>query len=181
MPTFTDGTFVHQGSLAQLATGITNLSVLLNGVPPPRAYVPTAIAKLTSTRSLTTATDTTITFDSATVNNDGIWVAARAAFVIQTGGVYTAYGQGSFTANATGTRSVSILLNGTIVAANSVALAARKAASGTDLTTLCAQTPAMYLAPGATLYFNAWQNSGGTLTIGTGLSGTFMCVERIGN
>jgi hypothetical protein len=108
-------------------------------------------------------------------------VAARAAFIIQTGGVYVAFGQACWTANSSGTRSCSILLNGAAPDGNGVALSAEAAPSGTDLATLCAQTPPMALAPGAALYFNVWQSSGGALTLATGLSGTFMGVMRLGN
>jgi hypothetical protein len=181
MPTFVDGNFVHQADLNSLSWGVNDLSLLLTGVPAPRSYIPTATAKLTSTRTLTTGQDTTITFDSAAINNDVIWVAAQSAFVLQTGGVYVAWAQGAFTANATGIRSVSILLNGTAVPSNSVAIGGEKAISGTDITTISAETPPMALAPGAALYYNAFQSSGGNLTLQTGLGGSFMCVMRLGN
>lgn len=181
LPTFADGAFVHQADLNILSTTVNNQSLLLTGVPAPRTYIPAATAKITSTKSIANATDTIVTFDSAGVNNDAIWVAAQSAFVLQTGGVYVAWGQACFTANATGTRSCSILLNGTFPDGNGVALAANKAPSGTDLATICVQTLPMALAPGAALYFNVWQSSGGALTLATGISGTFMGLMRIGN
>lgn len=181
MPTFVDAAFVHQTSLNRLSDGINYQSLLLTGVPAPRQYIPTATAKITSTKSIANRTDTQVVFDSAGVNNDAIWVAAHAAFVIQTGGVYVAFGQACFTANNTGTRSCSILLNGAAPDGNGVALSAMAHPSSTDLATLCVQTPPMALAPGAALYFNVWQSSGGSLTLATGLSGTFMGVMRLGN
>jgi hypothetical protein len=150
-------------------------------VPAPRAYIPTATAKITSTKSISNRTDTQVIFDSGGVNNDVMWVAARSAFVIITGGVYVAYGQACWAANATGTRSCSILLNGTAPDGNGVALAAEGAVSSGDRTTLCCQTPPMALAPGAAIYFNVWQSSGGLLNLDTGLSGSFMAVMRQGN
>lgn len=180
MPTFTDGAFVRQATLNALSTGINNLSLLLTGVPAPRAYVPASTAKITSTKALANTTDTVITFDSAGVNNDAIWTVGQQPFATKTGGVYIAWAQACFTANATGVRVAHILLNGTAVV-NSIAAASEKAPSGTDLATINLETPPMYLAPGATLYFSAWQSSGGSLTLSPNTSGTFMSVVRIGN
>lgn len=181
MPTFTDGAFVHQADLNLLSHGIDQLSLLLTGVPAPRSYIPTATAKLTATQSTTNRTDKTVTFDAAGVNNDVMWVAAQSAFIVQTGGVYVAHGQASFVANSSGTRSCSILLNGVAPDGNGVALAAEGAVSGTDITTVTCQTQPMALAPGAAIYFNVWQSSGGSLNITNSLSGTFMAVTRLGN
>jgi hypothetical protein len=181
MPTFTDGAFVHQGALNLLSHGIDQLSLLLTGVPAPRSYIPTATAKITSTKSIVNRTDTRITFDAAGVNNDAVWVAAQSAFIIQTGGVYVVHGQAEFSPNSTGTRSCSILLNGVAPDGNGVALGAEGAVSGTDDTTVTCQTQPMALAPGAAVYFNVWQSSGGSLNVTTGLSGTFMSVMRLGN
>jgi hypothetical protein len=181
MPTFTDGAFMHQSYLNLLSNGLVNQSLLLTGVPPPRAYIPTATAKITTTHAVANRTDTQVIFDAAGVNNDVMFVAAQAAFVIKTGGVYVAWGQACWTANATGTRSCSILLNGAAPDGNGVALTAEGAPSGSDLATICCQTQPMALSPGAALYFNTWQSSGGSLNLNTGISGTYMAVMRLGN
>lgn len=181
LPTFTDGVFVHQADLNLLSNGIDQLSLLLTGVVAPRSYIPTATAKITSTQSIANRTDTLVTFDSAGVNNDVIWVAASSAFVIKSGGIYVVYGQACWAPNASGTRSCSVLLNGTAPDGNGIALAAEGAVSSTDRTTLCCQTQPLVLAPGAAVYFNVWQSSGGSLNIDTALSGTFMAVMRQGN
>jgi hypothetical protein len=181
MPTFTDGVVVHQASLNALSTGINNIFLLMTGVVAPRTYVPTATAKINTPHLTANTTDTVITFDQAGVNNDNIWTAGQQAFTIQTGGVYLAMAQANFTANNTGVRTCGILLNGTSVAANSVARGSQKSPSATDLATFNAMTAPMSLAPGATLYFTCWQSSGGNLNLDNTLSGAFMSVIRIGN
>jgi hypothetical protein len=181
MPTFADSVVVHATSLNSLSTGINNLNSLLTGAVAPRAYVPTATASINTTHSTNNATDTIVTFDASAVNNDSMWVASVSQFTIQTAGIYIAWAQGCYTANATGIRTAHILLNGTSVASNSVARYSQVAPSGTDLATMCMKTPPLSLAVGATLYFSAWQSSGGALNLDVGLSGTFMGVMRVGS
>lgn len=180
MPTFTDGVVVHATSLNSLSTGINSINSLLTGAVAPRAYVPTATANINTPHSLANATDTIITFDVAGVNNDVLWIAGQQPFTVQTAGIYIAWAQACFTANATGVRTAGILLNGTSVASNSVARASEGAPSGTDLSTMSLKTPPMSLSAGATLYFTAWQSSGGALNLDFVLSGSFMAVMRVG-
>lgn len=180
MPTFTDGVVVNAATLNKLSTGINNLNSLLTGAVAPRQYVPTATASINTPHLLANTTDTIITLDVAGVNNEAIWVAGQQPFTVQTAGVYVAWGQVSFTANATGVRTGGILLNGTSVASNSVARCSEAAASGTDLSTMSMKTPPMSLAVGAVLYLTAWQSSGGGLNLDYTLSGAFMAVMRIG-
>lgn len=183
MPTFTDATVVHQASLNSLSTGVNNLSLLMTGVPAPRTYIPTSAAFINTNHSIPNSTDTIVTLDqafSAVVNNDNMWVAGQNAFTIQTGGVYIAYAQLHFDLNATGVRALHILLNGTAVS-NSVAAASDNALNVGEGNAFSARTPPMALAPGATLYLSAYQNSGGALNLTTVLSGTYMSVIRVGN
>lgn len=180
MPTFTDGVVVHAVDLTKLSTGINNLNTLLTGAVAPKVIVPTATARLNSTHSTANATDTVITFDVAGVNNEAIWIAGQQPFTVVTAGVYVAWAQASYIANATGVRTAHILLNGTSVATNAVARASESAPSGTDLSTFSLKTAPMSLAVGATLYFSAWQSSGGALSLDFNLSGTFMAVQRLG-
>lgn len=180
MPTFTDGVVVHATSLNSLSTGINGISSLLTGAVAPRAYVPTATAFINTPHLTANATDTIITFDVAGVNNDNIWTAGQQPFTVQTAGIYIAWAQANYTANATGVRTAHILLNGTSVATNAVARGSIPAPSGTDLGTLCLKTPPMSLSAGATLYFSGWQSSGGGLNLDYLLSGTFMAVMRLG-
>lgn len=180
MPTFTDGVVVHAVDLTKLPTGINSLNTLLTGAVAPKVIVPTATARINVGHPIANATDTVITFDVAGVNNEAIWVAGQQAFTIVTAGVYIAWAQGSYVANATGIRTAHILLNGTSVASNSVARGAIAAPSGTDLATFSLKTAPMSLAVGATLYFSAWQSSGGSLSLDQTLSGTHMSVMRVG-
>lgn len=181
MPTFADGFFIRQSDLNLLSNGVDQLSLALTGVPAPRSYVPTATAKINTTQATADRTDHVVAFNTGGVNNDVMWVAAASAFIINTGGVYVAHGQVCFSQNGTGTRSCSILLNGVAPDGNGVALGAEKAVSAGDLTVVTCQTQPMALAPGAALYLNAWQSSGGALNLNTGFSGTFLSVVRWGN
>lgn len=180
MPTFTDGVVVHATDLNKLPTGINALNTLLTGAVAPRAFVPTVGASINTPHLLANTTDTVITFDAGGVNNNNMWVSGQPAFTIQTAGVYVAWAQGNWTANATGVRTIGILLNGTSVGSNSVARASAAAASGTDLTTISVKTPPMSLAVGALLYCSCWQSSGGGLNLDYTLSGAFMAIMRIG-
>jgi hypothetical protein len=178
MPTFTDGGLVHQGSLNRLSAGVDSVGRLLTGAPAPRAYIPTATASLAAPRSTTNRVDALIGLATFGINND--FMAGSGGMFIQTGGVYVAFAQVSFAPNASGTRSCSILLNGFAPDGNGVALAAEKAVSATDITTVTCETQPMMLAAGSALFLNAWQSSGGPLNVVTGLSGTFMSVTRLG-
>lgn len=182
MPTFTTGAIVHQYQLNLLAAGITNLSLLLNGVPPTRSYIPAVAVNLTGSQSIPNNTDTTVTWAAAGVNNDTMWASGAADhLLIQTGGVYVAVARPHFASNPTGTRACHIMLNGTSIIANSVAVAASNAVGVSADTIFTAMTPPMRLAPGATLYLSVFQNSGGALNLLTSLSGTMLSAIRMGN
>lgn len=182
MPTFTDGAIVHQGQLNLLAAGITNLSLLLNGVPPTRAYIPAVSVKTTTPHTIPNNADTTVTtWDGSSINNDAMWSSGLTALTLQTGGVYIAWAQTHFTANAVGIRAVHVMLNGTSIIANSVAVATVNNLNAGGGNAFTAMSMPMRLAPGATLYLSVYQNSGGGLNIDIPESGTFLSALRIGN
>jgi hypothetical protein len=182
MPTFADGAFVHQASLNLLSAGVTNLSTLLNGVVPTRSYIPAVGAKLTSSQSVANATDQTVSWSSTSLSNDGMWVnTLPQQLTLQTGGVFIAWAQVHFTSNSTGTRACHIMLNGTSIIANSVAVTAVNAVGAAADNLFTCMSPPMRLAPGATLYLSVFQNSGVSLNLLTTLSGTTLSAIRIGN
>jgi hypothetical protein len=182
MPTFVDATIVHQWQLNRLASGISNLSLLLNGVAPPRTYIPAVSANINASQSIPNAADTTVVWNTTGINNDAMWASALGSqLTLQTGGVYIARAQTHFAINATGTRACHIMLNGTNIIANSVAVTAVNAVGVSADTLFTAMTPPMRLAPGATLYLSVFQNSGGALNLITTLSGTSLSLIRIGN
>jgi hypothetical protein len=180
MPTFTDGVLVHAASLTSLSTGVNSINSLLTGAVAPRAYVPTATAKITSNKSIANNSDTIVTFDSAGVNNDTMWAAAVNHFTVKTAGVFLAWAQCHFAPTAGGIRAAYILLNGTSVTTNAVASAFRNPLNFGDGNFFCCVTPPLSLAVNATLYFSVYQNSGGALNLDIGDSGSFMGVVRIG-
>jgi len=182
MPPFTDGVLVHAASLTSLATGINSLNTVLTGAVAPRAYIPTSYAKLTANKTISNNLDTIVTFDTDPIDNDGAWTAAVNHFTIKTAGVYVAWAQANFVANATGIRAAYILLNGTSVTTNAVAAGFENAQSFGGGNFWCVMTPPMSLAVNATLYLSVYQNSGGSLALAqTTESGTFMCLARIGS
>jgi hypothetical protein len=181
MPTFIDSVLVNATPLTALATGVNSINSLLTGAVAPRAYVPTSTAKITSNKSISNNSDTVVTFDSAGVNNDTMWTAAVNHFTIKTAGVYVAWAQCHFSANATGVRSCHIMLNGTSPTSNSVAAAARNAFPSGDGSFFVAVSPPLSLAVNAQLFFSVFQNSGGALNLDTVDSGAFMGVLRIGS
>jgi hypothetical protein len=181
MPTFLDGVLTHAASLTSLSSGVNAVNSLLTGAVAPRAYVPTATAKITSNKSIANATDTIVTFDSAGVNNDTMWTATVNHFTIKTAGVYIAWAQCHFTAASGGIRAAYILLNGTSVTTNAVAGAFRNPLNFGDGNFFLVFAPPMSLAVNATLYFSVFQNSGLSLNLDTSDSGAFMGVVRVGS
>lgn len=181
MPTFTDGAIVHQASLNLLSTGINNLSLLLSGVVAPRSYVPAATASLNTTQSIANATDQTVSWNTAAVNNDTMWASGSPDHLtIVTAGVYVVAARAHFLANATGTRACHIMTNGTNIIANSVAVTAVNAVGVSADSIFTAVTPPMRLTVGTTLYFSVFQNSGGSLSLTNTLGGTMLSAIRIG-
>jgi hypothetical protein len=182
MPTFVDGDLVRQGPLNLLPTGITNLSLLLNGVPPTRSYIPAVSVSLNTPQLVPNNTDKTLSWNTSGVNNDAMWVNTDPTKItVKTGGVYVAVAQVHFTANATGMRACHIMLNGTSIIANSVAVTAVNNLNAGAGNAFTAMTNPMRLAPGATIYLSVFQNSGGNLNADIGESGTFLAVYRWGN
>jgi hypothetical protein len=182
MPTFVDGSIVRQGPLNLLPTGITNLSILLNGVPPTRAYIPALNVFINTPQTIANNTDQTVSWNAASINNDVMWaVGSPTKVTIKTGGVYIAVAQVHFTANANGIRASHIMLNGTNIIANSVAVTAVNRLNAGAGNAFTAMTNPMRLAPGATIYLSVFQNSGGGLNVDTPESGTYLSVFRWGN
>ena len=181
MPTFATGAIVHQAQLNLLSAGVNNLSLILAGVPATRTYVPAAAANINASQSIPNAADTTVTWNTTSINNDSMWSSGAADhLLIQTAGVYVALARTHFTSNATGTRAAHILLNGTNIIANSVAVTAVNAVGVSADTIFTAMTPPMRLSVGAALYLSVYQNSGAGLNLLTSLSGTMLAAIRIG-
>jgi hypothetical protein len=181
MPTFTDGQFVRQGQLNLLSAGINNLSLLLAGANQPRAYVPAVAANINATQAIANNVDQTVTWNTTSINNDGMWVnTATDHLTIGSTGVFLCWARVHFAANATASRAAHIMLNGTSIIANSVGVTSVNAVGAAADTIFTCMTAPLRLAAGSTLYLSVYQNSGGALNLLTTLSGTMFSAIRIG-
>jgi hypothetical protein len=134
-----------------------------------------------ATQSLANNTDTKILLDTAstTPNGDsydpkGWFSNANDQITVQQSGVYNIQGCVGFAANATSRRGMTLLVNGSVVAATQVA------ASPANETSLNISTN-VYLFSGDVVQMNARQNSGGALST-TVVTGTYpvLSVARVG-
>lgn len=92
IPSFTDGTVVHQADLNALASNLTNLYNY--GQAGFKSQADCVIARATSTQSVTTNTDTLCAFQTASVNTNSMWVGSQPTqLTIQTAGIYLLIGQ----------------------------------------------------------------------------------------
>jgi hypothetical protein len=181
MPTFADGVLVNAAILNVLPVGLNALNTLLTGAVAPRLFVPTVGASVTTTHAIANSTDTALTFDTAGINNDTMRAAGVSALTVHTAGNYIAWAQVTFDANVTGLRALHILLNGTSVSTNVVAGASDNALTvAGSVSQLMCRTPPMVLSVGATLFLSVFQNSGTSVSVDSIVSGTFLCVTRIG-
>jgi len=159
IPSFTDGTVVHQADLNALGSNLTNIyNYLLGGF---RTEPPIVVAQQTVAQTIATGVTAQMSYDTAVVNTNSMWVSSSPTQItIQTGGIYLALHHVVWNASYTGYRFCGITLNGTTTPTNYITNATyydNSAAGGTS--TLCA---AVYpLSVGAVLYPLAGQGSGG--------------------
>jgi hypothetical protein len=176
IPSFTDGTLVRQGDLNALASNLTNLySYNHGGFRTQRDCV----IVTANSASIAATTDTLISFASASVNTNGMWVAGSPTQItIQTAGVYWVFSQTRWpTVNAPTNSNVvasNLLANGTAVsntvASNLVPMIATGGGAGPS--NQCSTL--INLAAGATLYLDVWQNASTAISTGTDYGGTFL-------
>jgi len=176
LPTFTEGTAVHQADLDALKSNLTNLYNY--GQASFSSQKPCAIVQQTSGQSVPNTTDTLVNFQTALVNTDNMWtVVSPNVITIQHAGIYWVFGQarwGAFAgATLTTVGSPTILVNGTNPAVNGVAQNVLPFVIGGAGATSQAGC-LVNLAVGATVYFNVWQNIGGTATLQTNYGNTFL-------
>jgi hypothetical protein len=179
LTSFVDGTIPHQGDLNNYGTNIDTLCQLTTGKTAASGVSSKPMCKVAINANLGIATnvDAVTIFNVANYNTDNMWVASQPTQVtIQTAGKYRVVVQGDWAANATNTRSVKILVNGTT---NSNAVASCEVGAAPINDTIIQAVACESLAIGATVYMGVNQNSGGSLNLGTSLGGTFMIVEWV--
>jgi len=170
-------TSANIGNLADpfgTAAGYAAVAGAVSGAPPaycvgrPSLFTPTAIAYQVTAQSLTTATRTDIPLNTERIDNDGVHdnITTSERFIIKTPGTYSITWGVGFAANATGNRTATIRLNGTIDLALQQAAAL---ASGTQNLTV---SRLWRLGYGDYITAAATQTSGGALNTDVN-SGTF--------
>lgn len=182
LPSFVDGTLVHQADLNSL---VTNLNILADNTAGKRQASQYLRPKCTLQKSATqtvpsAGTPTLVSWTGASINTDNMWVGSQAnQLTIQTAGFYeltVSFIWLNGLATSTNRSDAWILVNGTavgnIIAGN----------SGTIFNggwwSHCAT--GAQLAAGAVVYFAVDQNSGSTGTLDTNFGGcqasaTFIC------
>lgn len=127
-------------------------------------------------QALTTATYTGVLFNSEDYDTTGVShsiVTNTERIVITTPGLYTVAASVTFASNATGIRKASITLNaGTTVVNDS-----RGAIAGS--TTTCNMSADISLAANDYLWVQAYQNSGGNLSLDTSVGSTWLSVRWV--
>lgn len=166
MPTFLDGTVVHDATLNLLSAGINNLSTYTLGAVPPRAYNPTLRLRRVTAFSVANATNTSVSWDTVDVNNDAMFtLSAPATISIQTAGSYALTVEWGWASSSAGDRVIWGTKNGTSTTANSVCTDEQHAAA-----LITGRGNTMHIATvlpscivGDTFFAVVFQNSGGAL------------------
>lgn len=162
IPSFTDGTIVHQGSLNALSSNLTNLyNYTLGGFLNSPAF---CITNQTIAQSIPNTTATPISFNTTVVNSSTMWVASQPTqLTVTIAGTYLLIGKVRYGASAAGTfRFAEVMINGTSSPGNVVADSVAPpgtAGSGSAATAVIAYR----LAVGNTIFLAALQDSGGGL------------------
>lgn len=184
MPTFTDGSVVHQAGLNGLSTGINNLNTVVTGAVAPRAYVPIARLRRVNAQTFPNAINTLVQWDTVDVNNDNMFtLVSPTQVLVQTAGSYALDVEFGWTANSAGGRVLWGCKNGTSPT-NYVATdeqAAGSTASGIYPTgrgnTLHIATVLPNCVVGDLFSVMVYQNSGGGLANANG--GTFVPASSV--
>lgn len=177
IPSFTDGTVVHQADLNALASNLTNLYAYNQaGFFTQR---PTVLVNATSVQSITQNTDTLLNFQNAVINTDNMWTASVPNHLtIQHAGIYLLFAQWRIQAitgaSLTNGLNLNLLVNGTSTT-NSVSMSttAMMNTSGSSGIGVFTATPAN-LAAGATVYADVFQNGGSAVNTVTDRGSSFL-------
>ncbi|TCO57115.1 hypothetical protein [Actinocrispum wychmicini] len=169
IPSFVDGTVVHQGDLNALASNLTNLYAYNQaGFYTQR---PSVLINTTSGQSVPNVTHTILNFQAAIINTDNMWtVAVPNQVTIQHAGIYWCFGQIRWPVSAANLIQSDILVNGTSIPANIAVTSTLPAVNGSAGGHHVAWMA--NLAVGATLFLDGYQNSGGAVTLDTFVGGS---------
>lgn len=175
IPSFVDGSVVHQADLNALASNLTNLfNENQGGFRTQRDCV---IATRTTVQSINNITDTLASFAQAPVNTNNMWNPSQASQItIQTAGIYWVFGQVRWPSIASPTQSMgfsgSVLANGTAYA-NAIGTQLLPPVN-TGAGPTCQIGSLVNLAVNATLYLNLWQSTGVAQSTNTDGGGCYL-------
>lgn len=174
LPTFTDGTVVHQADLNSLVSNINILALNTAGKQQAAQYLrPLCLIRLTATQSINNATTTLVNWGVADVNTDSMWTGSTPTqMTAQTAGVYVLSFSSLFANGLTTSTNPSearIMVNGTSPSTNTVACGTYSIYNGGWFVGTSAT---VQLAAGATIFFAVTQSSTATATLGTTFGGS---------
>lgn len=165
LSTFTDGVVARAVDLNSLGLNITNLyNFTMGGF---RTFKPQCAVRMTTGQSISSGTDTVMSWSIADVNTDNMWVPGGPDHMtVQTAGTYFLYAQAVHQAGFS-TFAVRLLVNGTSSTTNAVGSFSASANGGN----VSALVP---LAAGATIYGSVLQTTGASVTLATTLGSARM-------
>lgn len=183
IPSFVDGTVVHQADLNALAQNLTNLYTYNQG--GFNTQRPCVVAVQTVSQVLPQGGSALINFQSAQINVGNMWVASQSnQITIQVAGMYCVYGSVTFPAIATAGFNLigraDLLLNGTTPGANSVQTTDLVQTSGG----IGVSPVAIYLsnvAAGSTFFLAGAQTLAGTQSTRVSHGSSFLAAFYIGS
>jgi hypothetical protein len=177
VPSFVDGSIVHQAGLNALGQNITNLWNAING--GFNTQKPSVIAQQTTGQPINGNTDTLINFQAAPINVGAMWVASVPnQITIQEAGEYWVFAQLRWPIVAGATfptnfGQANLLANGTSPGSNTIAMDETGYLTGGSGSANQVGT-IINLSAGATLYLDAFGAYSGAVTLPTNFGGTFL-------
>jgi len=167
IPSFTDGTVVHQADLNALASNLTNLyNYNQAGFVTQR---PCVFAKQTTGQSISNTTHTLVNMQSEVIDTDNMWTASVAnQITIQHAGIYLLFARTRWPAISGANFNLGlfshILVNGTAVPTNVVTEGIQPMINLAGSQTVMTMAN---LAVNATVYLDVWHDAGSALTLAT--------------
>jgi hypothetical protein len=136
------------------------------------AYAPMTIVQRAATQSIADSVQSTITWDTETIDTDGWFTAPSTNLVCQRAGVYGIQYQVVYANALAGIRSGHITVNG-----NWVSSVNNSSTQGNPTAILCSSITALNV--GDIVTGMTFQNSGGALTVGANYNGPRMAIRLL--
>jgi hypothetical protein len=162
LPSFVDGTLVHQADLNSLVTNLNVFASSVAGKTQTNQYAtPLCLVHLTTTQTITTGTETLVVWGATDTSTDNMWTASQASqMTVNTAGTYL-IGMSAIFANglttSSNTSEARIMVNGTVPSTNTVSCGTTSVYNAGWFVDCAAMAT---LAAGAVIYFAVAQSSG---------------------